>query len=644
MAHGRRLTATIRCAWRRHTPLRMLASSCAAGSLLESIDEGRVGRLQLELVVARYDEDVAWTQPFARVTTVYNKGGEMLSVDSASVLVRMPNIGLEQHSFLYHILHNYDKLAERTVFAQAPQPSCGFFLRAGSMGGHLMANVSLFDYLDSSGGDTFMPLTMRTNPDLTKISLRSSFADVAESRGCVVPRPIQALPTGSQCDHWLPWEENDLKAFLRQRSGRDDLMSFHEFFRAVFDREPPAIIHFSQGGQFAAARAVLRRTSRRTYAWLVSQLEAGHTELVYYMEFTWHYLLHGLAAVEDGSDVVSVMQPFLNHLGGVDKWGARRRLHGHTSTPYYYAVDKPPSPPGPTAQSEAASVETFGFEVESSPGWMTGISGYAWSRHSGSTPSDNTGPRRAHSGSYYMYAEAGSRYKEDVFDLRYSCPQGGSAHISWWYNMYATPAYDWMGTLRLKSALGNVVWSKGPGSVGDGLACRQTSTGPGCRYGRWFSAEATVPTASFAFEAVLSGGPHRLGGVNHLSDIAVDDVSVTCRFNPPQPPAPPYPPLPPPLPPLGPTPPSLPPPSPASPPLPPLPPSLPGSRDCVDSPWWFYANPTYNCAWYLTHDFGCTRYSQRGQQAACPIACGTCAAPGSILVDGWFAGPTCSES
>ena len=73
----------------------------------------------IELVIARYKEDpmqLAWMntlRPDIKIT-IYNKGG--LEVPGE---IPLPNVGLEDHTFLHHIIDRYDSLAEWTFFAQA---------------------------------------------------------------------------------------------------------------------------------------------------------------------------------------------------------------------------------------------------------------------------------------------------------------------------------------------------------------------------------------------------------------------------------------------------------------------------------------------------------------------------------------------
>ena len=69
-------------------------------------------RPNLEIVVAKYREDVSWLKRFSGVrVTMYDKGatGEPNS---------LPNVGREAHTYLYHIIERYDSLAEMTVFIQ----------------------------------------------------------------------------------------------------------------------------------------------------------------------------------------------------------------------------------------------------------------------------------------------------------------------------------------------------------------------------------------------------------------------------------------------------------------------------------------------------------------------------------------------
>jgi hypothetical protein len=72
--------------------------------------------MKTEIVVARYNEDLSWLKKIPKTIkiTIYNKGND----DIDFPFIQLPNIGRESHTYLYHIIQNYDNLAEQTIFCQ----------------------------------------------------------------------------------------------------------------------------------------------------------------------------------------------------------------------------------------------------------------------------------------------------------------------------------------------------------------------------------------------------------------------------------------------------------------------------------------------------------------------------------------------
>ena len=68
-----------------------------------------------ELVVARYKENIDWIKDCKSIhqVTVYNK--DETNQENTNAL---PNLGRESHTYLYHIINNYDNLADYTIFCQ----------------------------------------------------------------------------------------------------------------------------------------------------------------------------------------------------------------------------------------------------------------------------------------------------------------------------------------------------------------------------------------------------------------------------------------------------------------------------------------------------------------------------------------------
>lgn len=67
----------------------------------------------IEIVVSRYNENLNWLEDYKSYCTIYNKG-ETLEEDC----IILPNIGREGHTFIHHIVSNYERLADYTMFLQ----------------------------------------------------------------------------------------------------------------------------------------------------------------------------------------------------------------------------------------------------------------------------------------------------------------------------------------------------------------------------------------------------------------------------------------------------------------------------------------------------------------------------------------------
>ena len=68
-----------------------------------------------QIVITRYKEDLSWTQYLEANTIIYSKGG---TADTKHKIIQMPNIGMGGASIWYHIIENYDNLADITLFIE----------------------------------------------------------------------------------------------------------------------------------------------------------------------------------------------------------------------------------------------------------------------------------------------------------------------------------------------------------------------------------------------------------------------------------------------------------------------------------------------------------------------------------------------
>jgi hypothetical protein len=74
--------------------------------------------MKTEIVVARYNENLDWLKKIKKSKdlkiTVYNKGLDDIDVP----FIKLENKGRESQTYLYHIINNYDNLADQTIFCQ----------------------------------------------------------------------------------------------------------------------------------------------------------------------------------------------------------------------------------------------------------------------------------------------------------------------------------------------------------------------------------------------------------------------------------------------------------------------------------------------------------------------------------------------
>jgi hypothetical protein len=127
-----------------------------------------------EIVIARYAENVDWANEITNMNvTIYNKGKSFTSGSRSlkkksktperrnrSVkksktperrVLTLPNIGRETHTYLHHIIENYDRLAEMTVFSQGDP-----FMHSPDLLA-LLKHVDLFEPIQ--------PLTLQYSPE-----------------------------------------------------------------------------------------------------------------------------------------------------------------------------------------------------------------------------------------------------------------------------------------------------------------------------------------------------------------------------------------------------------------------------------------------------------------------------------------------
>lgn len=74
----------------------------------------------IDIIVARYNEDLSWTleYPFNEFKyIIYNKGdNEHFEKTNVKEIIQLTNVGRCDHTYLYHIVHNFENLNNMLIF------------------------------------------------------------------------------------------------------------------------------------------------------------------------------------------------------------------------------------------------------------------------------------------------------------------------------------------------------------------------------------------------------------------------------------------------------------------------------------------------------------------------------------------------
>ncbi|WP_419779915.1 DUF3431 domain-containing protein [Maridesulfovibrio sp.] len=71
----------------------------------------------VEIVVARYKEDISWLDECGWPAVIYDKGGDLVAAGDDRA-VPLPNVGREAHTYFTHIIERYPDFPDYTIFLQ----------------------------------------------------------------------------------------------------------------------------------------------------------------------------------------------------------------------------------------------------------------------------------------------------------------------------------------------------------------------------------------------------------------------------------------------------------------------------------------------------------------------------------------------
>jgi hypothetical protein len=85
----------------------------------------------VEVVIAAFNEDLSWIKEIKHPIYLYYKSNNYKKIISNEIIQYLPNIGRESHTYIHHIVANYNRLADVTVFCQGnPFEHCPYFIES----------------------------------------------------------------------------------------------------------------------------------------------------------------------------------------------------------------------------------------------------------------------------------------------------------------------------------------------------------------------------------------------------------------------------------------------------------------------------------------------------------------------------------
>ena len=201
------------------------------------------------LIISRFNEDINWLNKFNNFNIIIYNKGDYLTNKGFKDIIRLDNVGRESHTWLYHIVNNYNNLDEINIFLQGQIDDLG-----------CMAFTNPNNYLK----------------DIDK------FGFVASRLGILGPF------------HWKNniGIEKDLRYKKDWDSGKisKSKIGFRKFAKSLFPKIP-LIVPTSYGGCFAVKKEIILKYQISFYEELLNILNKNKNPIEgHYMERLWCYM------------------------------------------------------------------------------------------------------------------------------------------------------------------------------------------------------------------------------------------------------------------------------------------------------------------------------------------------------------------
>jgi hypothetical protein len=211
-----------------------------------------------EVVVARYAEDLSWIRniPFLanKAITIYNKGDPLKNKIPGAKIEKLPNIGREGHTYLHHIIENYDNLADITMFL--PGSTWTFEQKRFQLN-------TMISYLQNG---IYKSIIVGIN-DPKKVPLEFNF----------------------EISKYEPTSRENMKKNGEVYTQRAKIRPYGKWLDALFPGETIKCITYR--GVVVATREDIQKRPKEFYQNLIKHLDSSNPEAGHFVERSWHLTL-----------------------------------------------------------------------------------------------------------------------------------------------------------------------------------------------------------------------------------------------------------------------------------------------------------------------------------------------------------------
>jgi hypothetical protein len=203
-----------------------------------------------QVVVARYNEDIDWLTPIIDNCIIYNKGDPLFCKNEK----KLDNVGRESHTYLHHIIENYDTLADIVIFTQA------------NIADHIGTND--INYLFNM---------YKTTQEHNKSYPIVNYTWNGNDTGCWSPK----------------WNLYSIHGYKNLRYKNDEEISFQDWFLKNIMNVYPNPIYIYCSAIFSVKKELILKHPKSYYEKLIKECDYWNSPIeAHFFERSWYYIFN----------------------------------------------------------------------------------------------------------------------------------------------------------------------------------------------------------------------------------------------------------------------------------------------------------------------------------------------------------------